>query len=117
MQPLACSGLAAGCEHEDFCQSLVPRLVGPLHSELMSRSRPALVLALALVLAGAAPAWAADRKPPKIASAAMKDADRDGRADRASFPFTVTGYGITKVKRSARNTKLVICCVRRQRAT
>ena len=53
----------------------------------------------------------------------MKDADRDGRADRivlrysekvshkvdkASFPFTVTGYGITKVKRSARNTKLVI---------
>src|SRR5687768_14185135 len=74
-------------------------------------------------MAGATPAWAADRKPPKIASAAMKDADRDGRADRivlrysekvshpvdrASYPFTIKGYRITKVKRSARKTKLVI---------
>jgi hypothetical protein len=86
-----------------------------------------MVLALGL----AAPATAADRKPPRINSAAMKDADGDGRADRivlryservshavdrARFPFTVASYTITRVN-VARSKLRIVALLKEKRAT
>ena len=80
--------------------------------------RTALAGAVALVLlATAQPSLsAADRKPPKVAKAAMLDKDEDGFADRVlltytekikhrpdddgTYPFRVVGYRITRVSRA-----------------
>ena len=74
-------------------------------------------------LAVTAPAPAADRTAPVIIDAFMTDADHDARADRvvlryserishpldrSRFPFTVSGYTVTKVAAASRTKTLVV---------
>ena len=81
----------------------------------------AVLVAMVLVLA---PAAAADRKPPRIVTAAMLDADADSRADRVRltyservrhrvdadgrYPFAVAGYRIRSVGKATGRTLTVL---------
>lgn len=83
----------------------------------------ALALTLVAGLFTVVPAGAADRKPPKITKAVMKDPDGDGMANKVvltysekvkhphdkdgRYPFTVQGYKIRKISK-ARGKKITI---------